>query len=75
MSTEIDASTLDRQPRARRHVYELLADDPEGRSMKELLREAGVPEPELRETMRKLEAAGLVRRSRAVWTAVPVNGD
>jgi DNA-binding GntR family transcriptional regulator len=32
-----------------------------------------VPEAELRETLRKLEAAGLVQRSsRAVWTAVPI---
>jgi len=72
METRVDASTLDRQPRQRRAVYEHLAKDGGGRSVKQLLEDSGVPEVELRETLRKLEAAGLVQRSRAVWTAVPV---
>ena len=71
MATRVDASTLDRQPRLRRTVYEHLASCADGRSVKDLLLESDVPEAELRETLRKLEAAGLVQRSRAVWTAVP----
>ncbi len=71
MVTRVDTSTLDRQPRQRRIVYEHLANYADGRSVKELLSESDVPEAELRETLRKLEAAGLVQRSRAVWTAVP----
>jgi len=58
----------------RRTVYEHLANCEGGRSVKELLQESDVPEAELRETLRKLEAAGLVHRSRAVWTAVPMDG-
>ena len=72
MSTVVDASTLGRQPKQRRTVYEMLEKEPEGRSVKELLLDSGVPEADLRETLRKLEAAGLVERSRAVWRAVPV---
>jgi hypothetical protein len=72
MTTRVDAATLDRQPRQRRTVYERLAQDEEGRSVPELLRDTTVPEAELRETLRKLEAAGLVQRRRAVWTAVPL---
>jgi predicted ArsR family transcriptional regulator len=71
MAIQVDASTLGRQPRQRRTVYEHLANCEGGRSVKELLQESDVPEAELRETLRKLEAAGLVHRSRAVWTAVP----
>ena len=36
-----------------------LAAEPEGRSVKRLLEELDIPEPELRETLRKLNAAGL----------------
>ncbi len=72
MVTGVDASTLDRQPRMRRTVYEHLANGEDGLSVKELLQESDVPEAELRETLRKLQAAGLVQRSRAVWTAVPI---
>jgi DNA-binding MarR family transcriptional regulator len=71
MVTRVDASTLDRQPKLRRIVYEHLANGADGRSVKELLEESEVPEAELRETLRKLEAAGLAQRSRSVWTAVP----
>jgi hypothetical protein len=32
-----------------------------------------IPEPELRETLRKLDAAGLAKRgTKGVWTAVPL---
>ena len=73
MATEVDASTLNRQPQQRRTVYALLEGQPDGRSVKQLLGDSDVSETELRDTLRKLEAAGLVRRSRAVWTAVPLN--
>ena len=46
-----------------------LAKDPdEGRSVKALLGELDIPELELRETLRKLDAAGLVRREKAAGT-------
>jgi DNA-binding Lrp family transcriptional regulator len=67
-----DAATLNVQPRQRRTVYMWLAGEPEGQSVKRLLDELDIPEPELRETLRKLDAAGLARRTRAVWTAVPL---
>ncbi len=52
-----------------------LAKDPdEGRSVKALLGELDIPEVELRETLRKLDAAGLVRREKAVWYANPLEG-
>jgi DNA-binding MarR family transcriptional regulator len=72
MDMRADASTLDRQPKQRRTVYEYLAKESDGSSVKELLRDSSVPEADLRETLRKLEAAGLARRIRAVWTAVPI---
>jgi predicted ArsR family transcriptional regulator len=67
-----DAATLNLQPRQRRTVYMWLAAEPAGRSVKRLLGELDIPEPELRETLRKLNAAGLARRSKATWTAVPL---
>jgi predicted ArsR family transcriptional regulator len=72
MTMRVDAATLDRQPKQRRTVYESLAQDAEGRSVAQLLQDWSAPEAELRETLRKLEAAGLVERKRAVWTAVPI---
>jgi DNA-binding Lrp family transcriptional regulator len=74
MSGRVDATTLNVQPRQRRRVYEWLAADPEGRSVKRLLDELDIPEPELRETLRKLNAAGLARRTKATWVAVPLEG-
>jgi hypothetical protein len=71
MATRVDASTLDRQPKLRRSVYDML-EKAEGRSVKELLHDSSVPEADLRETLRKLEAAGLAQRVKAVWMAVPV---
>jgi DNA-binding MarR family transcriptional regulator len=73
MDTGVDAFTLNRQPQQRRTVYAILEAEPEGRSVKQLLTDSGVPETDLRDTLRKLEAAGLVRRSRAVWMAVPLD--
>jgi hypothetical protein len=51
-----------------------LAEAPAGCSVKLLLDELDITEPELRETLRKLDAAGLARRSRATWMAVPLEG-
>jgi hypothetical protein len=65
-------AALNVQPRQRRVVYEGLAKRPEGRSVKELLGEFDISEPELRETLRKLDAAGLARRSKGAWWAVPL---
>ena len=67
-----DAATLNVQPRQRRHVYTWLAGTASGRTVKHLLEDLDIPEPELRETLRKLEAAGLAQRTRATWTAVPL---
>jgi predicted ArsR family transcriptional regulator len=72
MPTHADAATLDRQPRQRRNVYESLAEAEDGRSVKDLLSVLTVPEVELRETLRRLEAAGLAQRIKGVWNAVPV---
>jgi predicted ArsR family transcriptional regulator len=72
MIARADAATLNVQPRQRRDVYAWLAGAEAGRSVKHLLTELDIPEAELRETLRKLEAAGLARRTRATWTAVPL---
>jgi hypothetical protein len=69
-----DAATLNVQPRQRRDVYESLAAVPEGSSVKDLLSRLDIPETELRETLRKLDAAGLARRLKGVWLAVPLDG-
>ena len=69
-----DAATLNVQPRQRRNVYAQLAEAPSGRSVQNLLAELDISEPDLRETLRKLDAAGLARRTRAIWTAVPLEG-
>ena len=74
MDTRPDAAMLNVQPRQRRHVYARLAEAPEGCSVKELLAELDIPELELRETLRKLDAAGLAKRTRAMWVAVPLEG-
>ena len=68
-----DAATLNLQPRQRRRVYMWLAEAPAGRSVNHLLGELDIAEPELRETLRKLDAAGLARRIKGAWTAVPLN--
>ena len=74
MTAQADAATLNVQPRQRRYVYTWLAGVDSGRSVKHLLDDLDIPEAELRETLRKLEAAGLARRTRATWMAVPLEG-
>jgi hypothetical protein len=73
MAPRADAAALNAQPRLRRTVYAGLASAPTGRSVKHLLEEIDMPEPDLRQSLRKLDAAGLARRSRAVWFAVPLD--
>ena len=68
----VDAAALNVQPRQRRMVYDGLVKEPEGRSVKELLQEFDIPEPDLRETLRKLDAAGLAQRVKGTWRAIPV---
>jgi hypothetical protein len=74
MVEHADSSTLNVQPRQRRMVYEDLAKEPSGRSVKELLRDGDIPEGELRETLRKLDSAGLAQRIRGTWRAIPLQG-
>lgn len=69
---QADSATLNVQPRRRRDVYEALAKLPDGRSVKDLLGDVEMPESELRETLRKLDQAGLVRRAKGVWLAIPL---
>jgi hypothetical protein len=72
MAPQADSATLNVQPRQRRVVYEGLAQQPAGRSVKDLLNDFAIPESELRETLRKLDAAGLARRTKGTWSAVPL---
>jgi predicted ArsR family transcriptional regulator len=74
MPPKADAATLNLQPRQRRDVYLWLADAPDGRSVKHLLDDLDINEVELRETLRKLDAAGLARRVNGTWRAVPLEG-
>ena len=74
MPPRVDPALLNVQPRQRREVYERLSALSEGRSVKELLDDLSISEPELRETLRKLDEAGLARREKARWSAVPLEG-
>src|SRR3954463_11921198 len=74
MPSQPDAARLNLQPRQRRRVYMWLAEAPAGRSVKHLLGELDIAELELRETLRKLDAAGLARRVKGAWMAVPLEG-
>lgn len=67
-------STLNVQPRQRRMVYEDLAKAPAGLSVKDLLRNGDIPESDLRETLRKLDSAGLAQRIKGTWRAIPLQG-
>ena len=67
-----DSATLNVQPRQRRDVYEGLAKLPAGRSVNDLLGDFEMPESELRETLRKLDQAGLARRAKGLWWAIPL---
>jgi DNA-binding transcriptional ArsR family regulator len=70
-----DTAMLNVQPRQRRSVYAALARVPEGRSVKELLDDVEMSEPNLRQSLRKLEEAGLAMRVGRLWTAVRLEGD
>ena len=72
MASPAGPSTLNLQPQQRRHVYEGLAKAPEGRSVKQLLDDIDIPEPDLRESLRRLDRAGLAERVRGTWRAVPL---
>ena len=72
MSPQANAATLNVQPRQRRGVYEALALLPTARSVKDLRDTLEMPEDELREALRKLDAAGLVQRIKGSWAAVPL---
>ena len=52
-------------------MYEFLAAMPEGRSVKDLLLDFDGPESDLRETLRKLDHAGLAQRIKGTWRASP----
>jgi predicted ArsR family transcriptional regulator len=65
---------LNIQPRQRREVYHALGNAPEGRSVKDLLADVDMPEHDLRESLRRLDAAGLAERSRGTWRAVSSDG-
>ena len=73
MAGQADSATLNIQPRLRRQVYEALAKEPNGRSVKDLLRDGDIPEPELRETLRKLDSSGLAERVKGTWRAIPLS--
>src|SRR3954463_10972665 len=72
MHPQAHSATLNVQPRQRRTVYDRLATLPAGRSVRELLDDFEMPETELRETLRKLDQAGLARRGKGVWQAIPI---
>jgi len=40
--------------------------------VKDLLGDFEMPESEFRETLRKLDRAGLVRRTKGLWCAIPL---
>jgi DNA-binding transcriptional ArsR family regulator len=70
MAPLADPATLNVQPRQRRVVYAALAKLPAGRSVKDLLIQFKIPESELRESLRKLDEAGLAKRTKGTWSAV-----
>ena len=72
MAARADSAALNVQPRQRRLVYEVLAGAPAGCSVKELLGELDMPEPDLRSSLRKLDDAGLAVRVKGRWTATPL---
>jgi DNA-binding transcriptional ArsR family regulator len=72
MPSVADAATLNVQPQQRRSVYHALAKVPDGRSVKELLADVEMSELDLRQSLRKLDDAGLVLRVGRLWRAVQV---
>jgi predicted ArsR family transcriptional regulator len=75
MAPRADSAALNVQPRQRRVVYEGLSKAPGGRSVKDLLGDFDIPEPDLRETLRKLDEAGLAQRVKGTWRAVSLETD
>jgi hypothetical protein len=73
MASRANSAALNILPRQRRDVYHALGKVPTGRSVKDLLAEVNMPEHDLRESLRKLDDAGLAQRKRAAWTAVPID--
>ena len=73
MAPLADSVTLNVQPRQRRVVYAALAKLPAGRSVKDLLGDLNIPESELRDTLRKLDEAGLAKRTKGTWSAVALD--
>ena len=72
MAQRADSTALNVQPRQRRIVYDGLAASPDGRSVKELMTDFDIPEQDLRETLRKLDQAGLAQRVKGVWKAISI---
>ncbi len=72
MAPRADSAALNVQPRQRRTVYEGLAKAPVGLSVKDLMCDLDIPESDLRETLRKLDSAGLAQRIKGTWRAVPL---
>jgi hypothetical protein len=70
MAPPADSATLNVQPRQRRVVYAGLAELPAGRSVKDLVSHFKIPESDLRESLRKLDEAGLAKRTKGTWSAV-----
>lgn len=68
----LDSAALNVQPQQRRQVYEGLAKAPAGRSVKDLLGDLDMRESDLRESLRKLDSAGLAQRIKGTWRAVPL---
>lgn len=73
MPPRADRATLNVQPRQRREVYERLAAFPDGRSVSDLLGDFAMSERELRESLRRLDEAGLAQRTKGRWWAVPLD--
>ena len=74
MAPRTNPAALNIQPRQRRDVYHALGKVPAGRSVKDLLADVDMPEHDLRESLRKLDAAGLVQRNNAMWRAMSSDG-
>jgi hypothetical protein len=72
MSPAASLATLNVQPRQRRAVYDALAQELDGRSVKDLIPDVGMSELDLRQSLRKLDDAGLARRVGRLWCAVPL---
>ena len=74
MALRTNSAALNIQPRQRRDVYHALGKVPAGRSVKDLLVDVDMPEDDLRESLRKLDAAGLAQRNKAMWRVVSGDG-